>query len=266
MRKNDLLAFRFWGYLVFGVVTLGAVACDEEKKAPAPVALKPVAATPASVETKAAPTPAPAKKKDVVCNVGASIEFTDKVLESDVRKKLSKADGPIAPSDLKAVRSLNLTGGPVNELDPCLIPLFVGMKDLFLGPGDLEDLTPIANLTNLESLRASISKVSDLKPLAKLVKLDRLDLARTAIRDIEPLRALVNLTELALDDTQILDVAALAPLTKLEKVSLKNTPVKDVGPLKGLKKLKVLNLSGTPTEDVSALTPLVEHGLRILRK
>lgn len=265
MRKTILLT-PFAGSLV--ALALCVSGCDEEKKAPSTAPSATVVPAPASAQAKAAPVASapPAKKKDVICNVGATIEFTDKVLEADVRKKLSKPEGPITPADLKTIRSLNLTGGPVNELDPCLMPLFTGMKDLFLGSGDLEDLTPIANLTNLESLRASINKVSDLKPLSKLVKLDRLDIARTSIRDIEPLRTLVNLTELELDDTQILDIAALAPLTKLEKLSLKNTPVKDVSPLKAAKKLKTLNIGGTPVEDVSALSPLVGNGLKIVRK
>src|ERR1700733_11835003 len=77
-------------------------------------------------------------------------------------------------NDLKAIKSINLSQATINDLDPCVFPLFTGMKDLFLGPGDLDNLTPLATLTQLITLRASINKVSDVSPLAKMTQMDRL--------------------------------------------------------------------------------------------
>lgn len=248
--------------VAFLLGALTCAACDDPKPAPAPVA----SAT-ASVTKTAEPPPPPdppKPKKQVVCGTGMNAEFTDPNLEAEVRRKLQKPTGNILVSELKNVHTLNLAGGKVNDLDPCIFPKLLGVKDIFLGPGDLYDLSPLSGLTQLESLRASINKVSDAAPLSHLTRMDRLDLGRTAIRDLKPIGLLVNLTELQLDDTEVNDVTPLALCTKLEKLSLKRTQVKDLGPLRDLKKLKFLYLEGTPVDDLSPLAPLVPRGLHIV--
>jgi internalin A len=252
--------------LLFAVPAL-VLACDEPKKdAAADAGAKPVAtAAPSAVASSASAAPEPVKKKKVECATGPNVEFADPAVETEVRRKLGKDGGAITKDDLKGVRSLNLTIKPVNELDPCVFPLFVNLKDLFLGPGELEDLTPLATLYNLETVRASVSKVRDIKPLEKLVKMDRLDLGRTQVSDISVLANLGNLTELALDDTDVSDIGPLRGLIKLEKVSIKRTRVKDLSPLKDHKKLKFVWIEGAPIEDTNALTLLVNNGMRLVR-
>ena len=232
-----------------GVVVL--TACDEDKKK-AEILAK-TASTDAGTTgaaTVATPTPsasasAEAPKKDVLCPTGPELTLTDKDLEAELRLKLGKPKDPLKMSDLANVRSLNLTKKQsLDELDPCIIPKLTGLKHLYLGPGKLRDLKPIANLVGLESLRSSINEVEDLKPLEKLVLLDRLDLGRTHVRDIGP----------------------LAKAKKLEKVSIKHTNVIDVSPLKGLDKLKFLYVEGCAIGNLDTLQPLVGRGLRVVTK
>lgn len=258
-------------WLLLGVSCLVAsTACDDPKpkEAPAkPAETKPAVAPSAATE-KAEPKPAeapPAPKKVVKCEPGPTVKFQDPALEAEIRKKLNKSSGPVSTADLRTVRSVNISTGKVNDLDPCVFPLLLGVKDVFLGPGDLVDLTPLSGLITMESLRASINKISDVTPLSKLTKLDRLDLGRTAVRDLKPLSTLVNLTELSLDGTEVKDISPLASCVKLERVSLKNTQVSDVTPLKDLKNLKYLYIEGTPVEDTGALSPLIARGLKIVR-
>lgn len=246
------------------------VACDDPKPKgePAKSADAKPAAAPAASERpveRAAEAPPPAPKKVWKCEPGPIVKFGDEALELELRRKLNKAKGPISPADLRTVRSVNLSSGKVNELDPCVFPLLLGVKDVFLGPGDLSDLTPLAGLITMESLRASINKVSDLTPLSKLTKLDRLDLGRTGVRDLTPLAKLANLTELSLDGTEVKDLTPLAGCVKLERLSLKNTQVTDVTPLKDLKGLKFLYIEGTPIEETGVLSPLTARGLKIVR-
>ena len=246
------------------------VACDDKSSGAAPAA-----SVTAKVEAKAdstppkpaaaEPPPRAPRKKATDCKQGPTVEFSDPALEVEVRRKLGKDKGTLSPADLKGVRTLNLAGGSVSELDPCVFPLLLGVKDIFLGPGDLFDLSPIANLVQLESLRASVNKVTDVTPLAKLTKLDRLDLGRTAVRDLKPLVGLVNLTELQLDETEVSDLSPIAGATKMEKLSIKKTQVKDLTPLKGMTKLRFLYLEGTPVDDVSPLGPLAAKGLKVIR-
>lgn len=245
------------------------LACDEKKaEEPKPaatssaaLAVKPPSGGPREAKSVDAPLPPP--KKDRTCLPAPAVDFADKAVETEVRRKLEKPEGALTIADLGKVRTLNLASGKTNELDRCVFPHFTALKELFLGPGDLVDLSPISGLKNLESLRASINKVSDLKPLQNLTKLDRLDLGRTSVKDLAPLGNLTNLTELALDDTPILEIGALSPLVKLERLSLKNTMVKDVSALKDMKKLKFLYLTGSAVDDTGALGPLTAKGLKI---
>jgi internalin A len=256
---------------------LVASGCDEKSTATpaatdsAPVATATPAPTPAPLPTPSSAAdsgsaPIPKPKKNVAdCPKTKQIEFAQKEIEIEVRRKLPKADGAITAADLRRLRSLNLSQVKLAELDVCLFTHMTGLKELFLGPGEFDDLSPIASARQLESLRASINKVSDVSPLEKLTKLDRLDLGRTQVADIKPLAALTKLTELQLDDTQVEDLSPLSGLADLETLSVKRTKVKDAAPLKGLKKLKVLYIGGSPLDaDVMSVAPVRANGTKII--
>jgi internalin A len=253
------------------VLTLASLACDEKKaaetKTPTAASTNPLGQKPpsgAASEAAIAPPPPPPKKARE-CPKPPAVDFEDKNLETEVRRKLEKPEGPITVADLGKVRTLNLSNGKTNELDVCVFPHMTALKEIFLGPGDLVDLSPLAGLKNVESLRASINHVTDLKPLQNLTKLDRLDLGRTSVKDLTPLGNLTNLTELQLDDTPVLDIGPLSACAKLERLSLKNTMIKDVSALKDMKKLKFLYITGSAVEETSALSPLIARGLKIVR-
>ncbi len=203
---------------------------------------------------------------DCVAKDGTVDFHGDKLLEADVRKKLQKADGPIHENDLKTIKSINISGGTVDALDPCVFPRLTAMRDLFVGPGTVEDLTPLANLVQMRSLRVSVSHVADLTPLEKLGYMDRIDLGRTPVHDITTLGKLANLTEVQLDDTLVTDISPLASCTKLQKVSLQRTGVSDLTPLRGATGLKFLYIQGTQVHDLTPLSGLVGHGLKIIQQ
>ncbi|HWA74964.1 MAG TPA: leucine-rich repeat domain-containing protein [Polyangiaceae bacterium] len=254
------------------------VACDEKPSSQPAAPSATAAATPAADAPKpelSAPPPAPTpaaeaaaprpKKKLEECSKGPNVEFEQKEIEAEIRKKLPKPDGPITIADLAKLRSLNLSQVKLADLDPCVFSRMKSLKELFLGPGTYDDLSPISVATQLESLRASISQVKDLKPLEKLTLLDRLDLGRTQITDIKPLASLSKLSELQLDDTAVEDVTPLEKLTLLTTLSLKRTKVKDVSALKNLKKLKFLYTGGSPLDaDPMSVAPVRANGTKVI--
>jgi internalin A len=148
----------------------------EDKPAPAaaPSATAAAAPTPTPTPTpaptpSAAPAPAKPQKKLADCATGAEVAIDEPLLEAEIRKKLDKASGAITKGDLKRMKSLNLSQlKDIHQLDPCVLTPMTSLKELFLGPGDYDDLSPLAGMTQLESLRASINQVKDLKPLEKL--------------------------------------------------------------------------------------------------
>lgn len=258
-------------------LAVALVACDEPKtdtakpgasaSAKPAVSAVPTATASASATAAASAAPAPVKR-DFKCEPGDKITFNMPALEAEVRRKVGKeADkGPITKADLAKVKSINLTQAQVDFLDPCVFPFLTNVKDVFLGQGDLDDLKPLENLTQLLSLRAAINKVRDAKPLSRMTKLDRLDLSRSQIEDLTPISTMADLTELALDDTPVSDLTPLAKCTKLERISIKNTRVANLQPLVGLRKLKSLAISGSPITDTNVLAPLRSSGLKIETK
>jgi internalin A len=250
-----------------------ALACEESPKPTAEAASTAAAAASAA----AAPTPPPApaeapkparvKKKPEDCPKDSKVvSFSSKPFEDELRKKLQKAQGDITLAELKTVKSLNLSQATLDELDVCVFPHMTGLKELFLGPSEqLDDLSPIARATKLESLRASINQVRDISPLSGMTKLDRLDLGRTQVSDLKPLSEMTVLTELQLDDTPVEDLKPLEKLTKLERLSIQRTRVKDVSVLKNLKSLKFLYVSGSPAaDDAMGLAAVRSNGAKVI--
>lgn len=265
-------------WVVLSLVSLCAVAsaaCEDPPKPeakPAEAAEAKAAPPKAAEPPPAATTPPPAAKKPkkqlADCPKGPNVKFEQKGIEDEVRRKLPKPTGDITIGDLKKLKSFNMSQVKgIEELDVCIFTHMTGLKELFLGEGSFDDLSPIASATNLESLRASINQVSDLKPLSKLKKLDRLDLGRTQVKDIAPLAELTALTELQLDGTQVEDLSPLAKLTLLETLSVKGTKVKDLSPLEGLKKLKSVDGRDTPAdEDPMNFAKLRGRGVKIVNQ
>jgi Leucine-rich repeat (LRR) protein len=145
--------------------------------------------------------------------------------------------------------------------------MFTSVKDIFLGPGEYDDLTPLQKLTTLMSLRVSLSQVKDLHAIEGLKAMDRLDISHTQIGDdqLKIVGAMANITELMLDEDNVTDISPLANLNKLEKLSLKKTGVKSLAPLAQSKTLKFLWIADTPVSDITPVQPLIAHGLKLIQ-
>jgi internalin A len=230
--------------------------------APAPIALPAVVPSQLTHQVDAQEKAEKAEKKALVCPPAPKIAFSDPNLEAEVRRKAGKLEGPLVIADLRKVRSVDLTRGgiKVDELDACVFPLLTNLHHLYLGGGELTDLSPIKTLTKIEGLRVSMNQVSDLAPIAGMVQMDRLDLGRTQVKDLTPLKGMKNMTELMLDDTPVENLSPLAGLTRLERLSIKRTRVTDLSPLRSLTKLKFLYVAGAPIDNPGALA---RPGLKI---
>jgi internalin A len=256
-------------------VLLSLTACDEAKtSAPGSESVAPAASPPPARPAPPPPPPDPIKtvKKKLASECKphpSSVDFDeDAALEHEVRRKLGKDGGAITPADLATIKSINLVNTQVHQIDPCIFPMFTSLKDLFLGNGEYDDLTPIQKLTTLESLRLSFSVVKDIHTLEGLKRMDRLDLSHTLVGDddLKALASLVNLTELQLDEDSISDLTPIANLKKLERLSIKKTEVKSLAPLAMLKTLKFLYIADTPVSDISPVQPLIAGGMKLIQR
>jgi internalin A len=251
-----------------------AMACDEPSSespaAPEAAAAAVPAPAPAPTPSETAP-PAPkfVKKSLADCKPHPTeIDFgEDALLEKEVRRKLSKDKGPITPSDLAQIKSINLSSSTIHQVDPCIFPMFTGIKDLFLGPGEYDDLTPIQKLTTLESLGASNSAVKNLHPIEGLKRLDRLDLSHSLVDDdnLKSLGTLINVTELMLDENTVSDLTPIGNMKKLQKLSIKKTQVQNLAPIAGIKTLKFLYIADSAVTDISPVQSLVSGGMKLMQ-
>jgi internalin A len=251
-----------------------AMACDEPSSespaVPEAAAAAVPAPTPAPTPSETAP-PAPkfVKKSFADCKPHPTeIDFgEDALLEKEVRRKLSKDKGPITPADLAQIKSINLSSATIHQVDPCIFPMFTSIKDLFLGPGEYDDLTPLQKLTTLESLGASNSAVKNLHPIEGLKRLDRLDLSHSLIDDenLKLLGSLINVTELMLDENTVSDLTPVGNMKKLQKLSIKKTQVQNLAPIAGIKTLKFLYIADSGVTDISPVSPLVSGGMKLIQ-
>jgi hypothetical protein len=123
--------------------------------------------------------------------------------------------------------------------------VLVNAITLILSDIPVSDLTPLADLTGLQTLDLFRTQVSDLTPLAGLTGLQTLNLWDTRVSDLTPLAGLTGLQTLDLDQTQVSDLTPLAGLTGLQELYLSGTQISDLSPLAGLTGLQTLNLLGT---------------------
>ena len=120
----------------------------------------------------------------------------------------------------------------------------------------LNDLTPLASLTQLtqlEELDIRNNQISDLTPLASLTQLRNLDISNNQISDLTPLANLTQLRDLNISDNQISDLTPLAGLTELWFLRMNNNQIRSLAGLENLTELITISAAGNPLTDTSAL-------------
>lgn len=117
--------------------------------------------------------------------------------------------------------------GPSNNIArlPSSFACLQSLKHLYLNDDfnetfDLDDLSPLAGLTNLQALHVGATPVSDLSPLAGLTNLQMLNAGSTRVSDLSPLTGLTNLRVVDISHSQVRDLSPLLPLIE------KGVPVK----------------------------------------
>lgn len=159
-----------------------------------------------------------------------------------------------------------------DEANPCDISGLAGMtklKDLNFYQ-NIKDLSPLANLTGLQSLYIKIGvHNTDLTPLSSLTGLKTLTLSEGSVDyydrnksypSLQSLASLTGLTELQLNSSRVVDISPLSGLTGLRTLTLYtynyDHPITSLEPLRSLTNLSSLTVSGS--QYISDWSP-VEH-------
>lgn len=163
----------------------------------------------------------PETKKEEIYDERA-IRFADPNLESAVREKINKMEGPIYSEDVADISTLSLSNKNISTLEG--IENLVGLQKLDLWKTDIDNIEPLSTLENIVYLRISKTRVTDITPLENLTAIEELYLQETDIENIKVLSKLENLMYLYLEKTLVKDISALENLKNLEDLYLWNTP------------------------------------------
>ena len=127
----------------------------------------------------------------------------------------------------------------------------------------LNDLSPLADLYNLQKLDACDTQVTDLSPLAGLHNLQELRVIRTSVTDLSPLAGLHNLKCLNIYDAQVKDLSPLMTLSNLQDIVIGGAHITDIKPLAELHNLRRIYVMKAAITDLSPLLYFIENHLEV---
>ena len=214
------------------------------------------------------------------------IQWSDAVLEDQVRQWIDKKEGDIYLSDLWDITGLRMDrwiddSGIVGDeiTDISSLEGLQNLKILSLEYHNVTDIRVISSMVNLEELNLNGNHIKDLSAIEKLRFLDTLDLRNTRIQeeDLGCIAGLKDLDILCLDHNGLEDlegladldllwltasgnkIADLSPLERSKRcvhLDLRDNMIIEVEVLSGLKKLEYLNLRNNKITDIAPLCKL----------
>ncbi|HEM1820060.1 TPA: InlB B-repeat-containing protein, partial [Listeria monocytogenes] len=131
-----------------------------------------------------------------------------------------------------------------------------GLNYLTVTESKVKDVTPIANLTDLYSLSLNYNQIEDISPLASLTSLHYFTAYVNQITDITPVANMTRLNSLKIGNNKITDLSPLANLSQLTWLEIGTNQISDINAVKDLTKLKMLNVGSNQISDISVLNNL----------
>lgn len=145
-----------------------------------------------------------------------------------------------------------------------LLSEFTDLNTLILRDNNIEDISPLAGLTNLRALDISLNPLSDkrLSDLTNLHLLEHLNVRETGVDDLTVVAGFTRLEYLNIhSNIDIVDLSPIANLTFLRTLIMRNVPMRDnMQYLANLTQLERLNIRNTGTSDVTLLATLMSQG------
>jgi hypothetical protein len=219
------------------------------------------------------------------------VTFADPVVENAVRDSLRLPTGDIKRSQVLLLSSLNFTDLGAMSIegidalenlrflymdynlvtDLKLLASLTKLYELRVGgnPG-INDLSPLAGLTQLTRLYVQEMDLATIAPLAGLVNLDRLAMYGNKISDLSPLKDMTNLHVLEAGNNQIVNIDVLEFIPNFTTLYLNNNQITNILPLvnnSGIGQFDTVDLTGNPldTESLESLIPaLRQRGVNVI--
>ena len=183
------------------------------------------------------------------------VNIPDSNLRDAIKQTLNIAPNAALTHDIMS-RLIRLNAGErgVSNLEG--LEFAENLSWLSVHKSSITDLTPIMDLTRLETLGFWENPVSDIAAIAKLSKLQFLDARGCRISDISALANLTQLIDVNLGWNRIKDINPLVGLTKLKKLQLTENQIHNTSALANLTNLEWLELQANPIINYKTLDAL----------
>jgi Leucine-rich repeat (LRR) protein len=177
--------------------------------------------------------------------------------QSLFRKLTNKTDS-VGLSDIRqmeAITEINLANNQyIQNLEP--LARLTNLQKLNISATSVSDLTPIRNLTELQEVDASRSAITDIAVLKYASKIINLNIEGTTVSDLSVVKKMPGLQVLNARGTKVNDLTSIADLTGLTHVDVSRTPVSSLAPFQNLTAMQTLDISVTPISDLTPITGL----------
>jgi Leucine-rich repeat (LRR) protein len=165
--------------------------------------------------------------------------------KEDLKKYYNDADGNAQYFGIEitnnSITGLQMYGYAQMTKTPC-INKFPYLKKLNLACNQIEEITNLEHLGNLQELYIGCNCITEIKGLENLAQLVILDLSENPITEIKGLNNLCSLEELYLSGNKINEIKGLENLSKLKKLYLIATQIIAIKGLENLTNLQTLGL------------------------
>lgn len=187
-----------------------------------------------------------------------AVAFVDVDVEKAVREELKKPEGAITENDLLRITTLGVKGYDITLADLYHMPNieYISFKEI----SESLDMAPVNSLKNLRSFATLLGELEDISFLEGLTELEYLYVGKNAITDISVLRGLTKLKEIDLRQNlfKLDDMTIFSQMTDLEHLDVGCVHIRSLNGIETLKKLKRLNIYDTGFDDFSPLLELTQ--------
>ena len=177
--------------------------------------------------------------------------------QSLFRKLTNKTDSA-SLSDIRqmsAITEINLANNQyIQNIEP--LARLTNLQKLNISGTSISDLTPIRNLTELQEVDLSRSGVIDITVLKYANKITKLNLENTGVSDLSVVKKMTGLQVLNARGTKVSDLSGIIDLATLTNVDVSKTQISSLAPFQNLTAIQVLDVSSTPVSDLAPITNL----------
>lgn len=144
---------------------------------------------------------------------------------------------------------------------------FVSVDSLNLsGKSQIKHLKPLSELRDLKFLDISHTAIEDLSPIANITFLETLNLSSTPTAAIKFIKYSDKLRDLNISNTQVEDISELVNLTNLQVFKASNTAIQSFAVLNQFKNLKFLDLTESGFNSIENIKDLAVLEVLLLSK